>query len=341
MATFTGKLKQKTGTSSYDILHPETEAGVVSYDHTSSGLQATTVQGAIDEIVSSGVGVTGVKGDAESTYRTGDVNLTPANIGAIATSARGAASGVASLDSNAKILLSELPDVILGQMVYGGVANSNDVAYGYEVAYAELTVNAKTKLGTSYTQIELPAQNSLTQAYEGLYFIWNDNNSGHDGSGTVLDAIAPLEVGDWIVVAGLQYKRVDNTDAVKSVNNKTGVVVLNGTDILYSGTPGASNAKTINQKIDDVAGSIAVTYTSINTTGSGNAITGLSISNGQITATKNTTFLTSAGTTSGTYSAVTVNSDGLVTAGGQVLEVISNGTPPTVVNGGWYFEKDT
>ena len=38
MATFTGKLKQKTGTSSYDILHPETEAGVVSYDHTSSGL---------------------------------------------------------------------------------------------------------------------------------------------------------------------------------------------------------------------------------------------------------------------------------------------------------------
>ena len=29
-----------------------------------------------------GGGVTGVKGDAESTYRTGNVNLTPANLGA-------------------------------------------------------------------------------------------------------------------------------------------------------------------------------------------------------------------------------------------------------------------
>ena len=35
---------------------------------------------------SSGVGVSGVKGDAETDYRTGDVNLTPADIGALATS---------------------------------------------------------------------------------------------------------------------------------------------------------------------------------------------------------------------------------------------------------------
>ena len=79
---FKGKLKQKTGANTSEILHPESEADVIIYSNTSSGLTATDVQGAIDEIVSSGVGVTGVKGNAESNYRTGQVNLTPANIGA-------------------------------------------------------------------------------------------------------------------------------------------------------------------------------------------------------------------------------------------------------------------
>ena len=36
-------------------------------------------------VVGTFVPVTGVKGDAESTYRTGNVNITPANIGAAAS----------------------------------------------------------------------------------------------------------------------------------------------------------------------------------------------------------------------------------------------------------------
>ena len=99
MATFTGKLKQKTGANTYDILHPETDANVVDYDNRASGLVAQNVQDAIDEIVSSGVGVTGVKGNAESTYRTGQVNLTPANIGAEPAFTDGSAT-IASVSSN-------------------------------------------------------------------------------------------------------------------------------------------------------------------------------------------------------------------------------------------------
>lgn len=53
-----------------------------------------------------------------------------------------------------------------------------------------------------------------------------------------------------------------------------------------------------------------------------------------------TVTLADTGVTAGTYSAVAVNTKGLVTAGGQVLEVINNGATPTVVTGGWYFEKD-
>ena len=55
----------------------------VSYDNTTSGLESENVQAALDEIagqITSGV-VSGVKGNAETTYRKGDVNITPANIG--------------------------------------------------------------------------------------------------------------------------------------------------------------------------------------------------------------------------------------------------------------------
>lgn len=47
--------------------------------------------------ISSGA-VSGVKGDAESTYRTGNVNLTPANVGAIATSEKYSRSSSGGLD---------------------------------------------------------------------------------------------------------------------------------------------------------------------------------------------------------------------------------------------------
>lgn len=80
-----GKIKRKVSSSAVEILHPETEASLVSYSKTIGGTAVTDVAGALDKIVS-GIGVTGVKGNAESTYRTGNVNLTPANIGAATSS---------------------------------------------------------------------------------------------------------------------------------------------------------------------------------------------------------------------------------------------------------------
>lgn len=50
MATRKVRIQEKTGASSTDLLHPETEAGIVTYSNTSSGLTATDVQSAIDEL---------------------------------------------------------------------------------------------------------------------------------------------------------------------------------------------------------------------------------------------------------------------------------------------------
>lgn len=56
--------------------------------------------------------ITGVKGDSESTYRTGEVNITAANVGAIATSAKGAANGVCPLNASSKIDSTYLPSYV-------------------------------------------------------------------------------------------------------------------------------------------------------------------------------------------------------------------------------------
>lgn len=87
MATTNKKCEivQKTGADEYLLLHPETTAEnvLLSVD----GVTATNVQDGVAElhteitgIVDSGI-VTGVKGNAETTYRTGQVNVTKDNIG--------------------------------------------------------------------------------------------------------------------------------------------------------------------------------------------------------------------------------------------------------------------
>lgn len=55
--------------------------------------------------------VTGVKGNAESSYRTGNINITPANIGAIASSEKGAKSGVVPLNASGVIDSTYIPSL--------------------------------------------------------------------------------------------------------------------------------------------------------------------------------------------------------------------------------------
>ena len=89
MATTTQKYQilQKVSAEDNILIHPETDAGIVKYDNTTSQLNATDVKGALDELkenldaVTGGGTVTGVKGEAEETYRTGQVTLTKANLG--------------------------------------------------------------------------------------------------------------------------------------------------------------------------------------------------------------------------------------------------------------------
>ena len=61
-----------------DLTGDTVSSGVIVSGYTAHDRSGASIEGSF-------VPVTGIKGDSESSYRTGDVNLTPANIGAKAT----------------------------------------------------------------------------------------------------------------------------------------------------------------------------------------------------------------------------------------------------------------
>jgi hypothetical protein len=101
----------------------------------------------------------------------------------------GEPNGVASLDATGKIPLSEIPDSIIGQVEYMG------------------TWNAFTNT---------PTLNPLVPEEKGHYYVVSD--AGVFGG-------IDYEVGDWIISNGVEWQKVDNTDAVTSVFGRIGAIL--------------------------------------------------------------------------------------------------------------------
>ena len=109
-------------------------------------------------------------------------------------SEKGEASGYAALDENQKIPSANLPDSIVGAVVYQG------------------TWNADTNTPT------LPAP---AASNNGHYYIVSD-------AGTYLGIT--YAVGDWAISNGIAWEKVDNTQDVNSVFGRQGAVVANASD---------------------------------------------------------------------------------------------------------------
>ena len=126
---------------------------------------------------------------------------------------------VALIDINGKISMKYLPDYLNGQVVCGGILEA-----GNSVSLSE---SGKSKLGTNLSSITLtndPTDLSPNgfKANEGIYYIVGKATEFAD-----LD----LNIGDWLISTGNRWNKVDNTDAVSSVNGKTGIVSLVTTDL--------------------------------------------------------------------------------------------------------------
>lgn len=125
----------------------------------------------------------------------------------------GVASGVATLDTGGKVAVAQLPDYILGQLLWGGSFNATS-------AVATLSTNAKSKLNVTTDTITLTNDNTAITGYvanEGIYYVTQT-------AGTF--AGITFSVGDWLLSNGTEWGKIDNTDAVTSVNGQIGTVTI-------------------------------------------------------------------------------------------------------------------
>jgi len=112
----------------------------------------------------------------------------------------------ADLDELGKIVTSQLPDYILGQVLFGGKTET--------LSGSNLGIRPSTAFTDKYPGISSlgPGESSM---FEGVYFIVGSN---------VEFAGLTLNVGDWIISTGEGWEKIDNTDAVSSVADLTGAI---------------------------------------------------------------------------------------------------------------------
>ena len=397
-------------------LHPESDADIINVKKGSDAYpgNATNVQKALEEMYGMAVesGVTGVKGNAESTYRKGNVNLTPANIGAQPAFTDGSATiasesnGVVTIkvgvnQTSGKIANSSGSDITLGTAAKKGVATSisssstdNDLATAKAVNDAITSLPSpmvfKGSLGTGGTITTLPTASAANEGYTykvitaGTYagqaagvgdlficgkpegsssYSWILIPAGDEPEGTVTSVGVSVPTGfsvsntpitssgtiaitfasgyslpttakqnDWDAKYNKPSGGIPKTDLASAVQTSLGKA-----DTAYQKPSGgipktdlASAVQTSLGKADSAVQSITATgdATGKATVSSGAASIGLT--------------LKASGVSAGTYSAVTVNTKGIVTAGAQMIEVGVAGQSAPSANlavGGIFFKQ--
>ncbi|CAB5206963.1 hypothetical protein UFOVP183_1, partial [uncultured Caudovirales phage] len=131
-----------------------------------------------------------------------DTNIAIANtqvsgLGTASTLNAGVALGVATLDAGGTVPLSQIPASIQGGVSYQGSWNA-----------ATNTPTLTSSVGS-----------------KGYYYVVSVAGS------TNLNGITDWLPGDWAIFNGTAWQKIDNTDAVASVNGYTGVVVLTASDV--------------------------------------------------------------------------------------------------------------
>ena len=124
-------------------------------------------------------------------------NTQVSGLGTASTLNAGVALGVATLDAGGTVPLSQIPASIQGGVSYQG------------------SWNASTNTPTLTSSV----------GSKGYYYVVSVAGS------TNLNGVTDWLPGDWAIFNGTAWQKIDNTDAVASVNGYTGVVVLTAADV--------------------------------------------------------------------------------------------------------------
>lgn len=273
--------------------------------NTIEGLDAKNVQEALVKIkdIADNGGVTGVKGSAETSYRKGDVNISPANIGLgnvtnhaqVKRTEMGVANGVATLGADGKVPSGQLPSYVDDVLEYENKASLPAKGETGKIYVAKDTNLTYRWSGSAY--VEISASLALGETSSTAY-------AGDKGK-----ALA-------VRVTAVEGKASTNESNISNVGTR----VTN----LENGTKAADKATKL-----ATARKISI---------SGDA-TGSTDFDGSADKTITLT-LANSGVAAGTYSAVAVDAKGRVTAGSQIVEWGAKGQTEPSANlavGGLFF----
>lgn len=138
---------------------------------------------------------------------------------------------------NGKIIESQLPDYIFGQMLFGGTITAG----GGNIMEVSPSSKLLDKVDKPSTTSSLSINKTDASTYEGAYFIVTGGLTSIFGFSVV--------VGDWIVSTGNDWRKVDNTDAVSSVADLTGVITASALAQKLAAT-GDANELALKSEVD-------------------------------------------------------------------------------------------
>lgn len=269
------------------------------------GLDAKNVQEALVKIkdIADNGGVTGVKGSAETSYRKGNVEISPTNIGLgnvtnhaqVKRTEMGVANGVATLGADGKVPSGQLPSYVDDVLEYENKASLPAKGETGKIYVSKDTNITYRWSGSAY--VEISASLALGETSSTAY-------AGDKGK-----ALA-------VRVTAVEGKASTNESNISNVGTR----VTN----LENGTKAAGKAtKLATARKISIAGDATG---STDFDGSADKTIALTLAN--------------SGVAAGTYSAVAVDAKGRVTAGSQIVEWGAKGqTEPSdnLAVGGLFF----
>lgn len=243
---------QKVAAEEYLLLHPETDADVVLL--AVEQIESANVQDALIELsnrikdITDGGVVTGVKGSAESSYRKGDVNITPANIGLgnvnntsdankPVSTAQQAALDLKENKANLKALaykdsLSKA-DVGLGNVTNDAQVKRSEMGTASGVATLDTNGKVPSSQLPSYVD-DVLEYNSLSAfpatGETGKIYIAKDTNKTYRWSGTAYTEIsASLALGETSSTAYAGNKGKQNADDIAALKTRAANIEVKNT----------------------------------------------------------------------------------------------------------------
>ena len=370
-----------------EVVHPETDATQVLYENTIGSTAVTTVDGALDALktLAQNSGVTGVKGNSETTYRTGNVNITPANIGlGNVNNTSDANKPVSTAQAAAIKVVQDQVTKLVGSDTNKSVRTvaaeeTSKIVAGANTSYdtlkeiADWITSDTTGAAAMNSQVQTNKSDiaGLTNTIEEI--IRGDRNVGVAEDANALGGVAAdqyakltdIPQGELFVITGSAVSKTVsktyNEIVAEFSNGKIPVLKYTyaGDDLVYNFayfdeekvvfiyTTDYARVSIVNVNANGTVTerTMLPLITVDDSNGSGPIIESITKNVADVSVTRRAmqnSDLPNSGVTAGVYSAVQVNSKGVVTAGNQLIEWGTSGqTTPSasLAVGGLFFMK--